>query len=397
MSTPRRGVRIRRDSYFLTDLLTLLLPILWPFLVFIAGMTLQNITLSGMTICLKWIQTVIVPSLPLFAAPALWALLGLLLGKLHWGRPSEPPNKESTSFVSRHRWFRRTGANFQRKRNRCFKAYCRQHQTEPTRQHASRHSTHLGLRKKVNSRIARHDLDRYLTQELLQHLHLFYQKIQFRCVNQHQKRRPRRCPSNPASQQVPGIPMSHLQPLHSLPLVKTYLAAADLPNHLQQVAKSLLAALTPSPDANMVKNPTFPVIWDSGASVTISPHRCNFVGPIKAPPLHLSLRGIAKGLRIEGVGHVAWAFVADNGMLRTLKVPAYLVTKSQARLLATTSLLQTYPGETITQTSTHLQLSGGATGSPSSISIPLTLPAIFQLVMPTPMLLPPLPLLAMLL
>jgi hypothetical protein len=46
------------------------------------------------------------------------------------------------------------------------------------------------------------------------------------------------------------------------------------------------------------------------------------------------------------------------GNLRMIKVPAYLVTRIKVRLLSTTSLLQAYPGETITIEAHQLTLSG---------------------------------------
>ena len=44
-----------------------------------------------------------------------------------------------------------------------------------------------------------------------------------------------------------------------------------------------------------------------------------------------------------------------------IKVPAYLVSKIKVRLLSTTSLLQTYPDETITIEAHQLTLSGSKT------------------------------------
>lgn len=55
------------------------------------------------------------------------------------------------------------------------------------------------------------------------------------------------------------------------------------------------------------------------------------------------LQGIATGVSAEGIGHVAWSFIDTSGMLRTLKLPAYYVSRAKARLLITsTSLLNEY-------------------------------------------------------
>ncbi|MHA7927798.1 MAG: GAG-pre-integrase domain-containing protein, partial [Marinobacter sp.] len=97
--------------------------------------------------------------------------------------------------------------------------------------------------------------------------------------------------------------------------------------------------------------------------MSVSPHKSDFVGPLKAPPLGLRLRGIAKGLPVAGVGQVAWSFVDSTNMLRTIQVPAYYVPKAAARLLSTSSLLQTYPDETLRQTPHEMVLSGNTRSS----------------------------------
>jgi hypothetical protein len=106
------------------------------------------------------------------------------------------------------------------------------------------------------------------------------------------------------------------------------------------------------------KTATFPFIWDSGASISINPDCKDFVGPINTLGPITQLQGIAKGLRIEGQGHVMWAMQDTLGNLRMIKVPAYLVSRIKVRLLSTTSLLQAYPGETITIEAHQLTLSG---------------------------------------
>jgi hypothetical protein len=73
----------------------------------------------------------------------------------------------------------------------------------------------------------------------------------------------------------------------------------------------------------------------------------NFVGPLTKPKLMTCLKGIAKGLTSKGEGHVLWAMHDTKGMLQLVKVPALYVLNCQARLLSTSSLLQTYPGEKV--------------------------------------------------
>jgi len=62
----------------------------------------------------------------------------------------------------------------------------------------------------------------------------------------------------------------------------------------------------------------YPVIWDTGASISITMDRGDFVGPIKRPGIITSVTGLSNGLRIEGEGHVMWAVQDENGNLRCI-------------------------------------------------------------------------------
>ena len=104
------------------------------------------------------------------------------------------------------------------------------------------------------------------------------------------------------------------------------------------------------------------VIWDSGASISISPSRDDFVGPISSVPSTARINGLLKGAKIAGKGYVAWSFIDKTGMLRTVKLPAYYLPQAKVRLLSTTSLLQHYPSESIHQNDKGLYLSGSQTG-----------------------------------
>jgi hypothetical protein len=109
----------------------------------------------------------------------------------------------------------------------------------------------------------------------------------------------------------------------------------------------------------MNKESTFSLIWDSGASISISHNKDDFIGPIMTSPgIGTRLKGIVKGLSIQGKGHVMWAVLDTLGQLCGLKVPAYYVPQARVQLLSTTSLLQSYQGETINMEAHQLTLSG---------------------------------------
>jgi hypothetical protein len=88
----------------------------------------------------------------------------------------------------------------------------------------------------------------------------------------------------------------------------------------------------------MRKESTFSVIWDSGASISISSNRDDFVGPMSSAGMGVRLKGIVKGLPIQGQGHVMWTMLDTSGQLRALKLPAYHVPQARVRLLSTTTV-----------------------------------------------------------
>jgi hypothetical protein len=59
-----------------------------------------------------------------------------------------------------------------------------------------------------------------------------------------------------------------------------------------------------------------PVIFDTGASLAITPEKADFDGPLTVPKGDLRLGGMANGLKIEGMGPVTWTF--SNGDAREM-------------------------------------------------------------------------------
>jgi hypothetical protein len=57
-----------------------------------------------------------------------------------------------------------------------------------------------------------------------------------------------------------------------------------------------------SQPSGKVKNS--PVMWDSGASLSLSFDRDKFVGELTKPSDKYKLKGITRGLDIKGIGHV---------------------------------------------------------------------------------------------
>ena len=78
---------------------------------------------------------------------------------------------------------------------------------------------------------------------------------------------------------------------------------------------------------------SFPVIFDSGASLAISPSLADFSGSITKYTEDKRLGGMANGMRIEGIGNIQWSFRAGNKLL-VVHSRCYYVPDSKARLIS---------------------------------------------------------------
>jgi hypothetical protein len=87
-----------------------------------------------------------------------------------------------------------------------------------------------------------------------------------------------------------------------------------------------------------------PVIFDTGASLAITPDKDDFDAPLTIPKGDLRLGGMANGLRIEGVGPVTWTFSNGTNDPVCVRGMAYYVPKSTARLLSPQRLFDAESG-----------------------------------------------------
>jgi len=104
-------------------------------------------------------------------------------------------------------------------------------------------------------------------------------------------------------------------------------------------------------------SPPFSVIFDSGASLAISPCAEDFVGPIQKLPHERRLGGMGAGMLIEGIGTVRWTFKAEDKYL-VVNSRCYYVPDSKARLISPQRLLNKSQGITgkFTVTEEHASL-----------------------------------------
>ena len=89
---------------------------------------------------------------------------------------------------------------------------------------------------------------------------------------------------------------------------------------------------------------SFPVIFDSGASLAITFDRSDFVGTIR-PLSNQYLGGLANGLEIKGIGTVHWKFRSKTGVM-TVVSSAYYVPAARARLISPQRLFNAAKGVT---------------------------------------------------
>jgi hypothetical protein len=77
-----------------------------------------------------------------------------------------------------------------------------------------------------------------------------------------------------------------------------------------------------------------PIIFDTGASLDITPNQHDFVEPPTSLNRPMMLGGMENDLEIKGIGMVAWTFDAVDGSEIQLLTQAYWVLNSKARLLS---------------------------------------------------------------
>jgi len=102
----------------------------------------------------------------------------------------------------------------------------------------------------------------------------------------------------------------------------------------------------------------FKIIWDSGASLSISHDPADFVNGIQPLDRPVKLEGIAAGLEIKGQGTVHWCVLDVKGRIRVLELPALYIPLGKQRLLSITSLTKVYQGENVMFNSTRGMLTG---------------------------------------
>ena len=82
---------------------------------------------------------------------------------------------------------------------------------------------------------------------------------------------------------------------------------------------------------SMPEDASYPIIWDSGTSVSITFRPEDFIDEVTYQP-NLKIKDLSNKMAVHGKGTVLWTVLDFHGTLRTFKLPALLVPKSKARI-----------------------------------------------------------------
>ena len=108
---------------------------------------------------------------------------------------------------------------------------------------------------------------------------------------------------------------------------------------------------------HMKQTASFNVIWDTGASISISPCKEDFID-LNQNVNKSYLAGVSSAMKVEGEGTVQWNMMDERGNIRNLKIKALYVPSCSVRLLRPHSITEKFADENINIVKEGLKLSG---------------------------------------
>ena len=80
---------------------------------------------------------------------------------------------------------------------------------------------------------------------------------------------------------------------------------------------------------------SYPILWDSGASVSVSNDAADFQGTsTMANASQIQVKGVSQGVTVSGQGMVLWYLMDTTGMLHAIRVPALYIPETNVQLLS---------------------------------------------------------------
>ena len=109
---------------------------------------------------------------------------------------------------------------------------------------------------------------------------------------------------------------------------------------------------------------TYPLVLDTGASISITPVLSDFVTDLQPPPVQ-TVHGINSSTKVEGSGTVEWQVTDTTGTIRTIRTFALYIPTAKVRLFSPQDFLRISNNGTvhITKTDTRLYLDCNITAS----------------------------------
>jgi len=114
------------------------------------------------------------------------------------------------------------------------------------------------------------------------------------------------------------LPREQAHPLPPLPVMEYEPDTITLPFHAKEKMVQLAAFQSTFHDSVTPFTPDMvPLIFDTGASISISPCHSDFVTPLREVQ-HITIKGVASGLQAKGIGDLSYTFVNNAGETQTL-------------------------------------------------------------------------------
>jgi hypothetical protein len=125
--------------------------------------------------------------------------------------------------------------------------------------------------------------------------------------------------------------------------------------------------------AGLSTTDSFPIVWDTGASYSLCPHKSDSGEMLQSLDTPLQLNGLASGLAVTQKGVVNWIVQGDDGCQKILTTEASFAPGANVRLLLPQTYMQQHNGTdasgkvTATVTAHHFRVKWPGS---TSLSIP---------------------------
>jgi hypothetical protein len=90
---------------------------------------------------------------------------------------------------------------------------------------------------------------------------------------------------------------------------------------------------------NFVHNNVMPIVFDTGASASVSPLREDFIGLLD-PPLFPTLKGLKYTIKVVGSGMLEWTIIDVDGIARTMSTNTLYITDGSIRFFSPQTYFQ---------------------------------------------------------